>query len=76
MLRLEDCLALCDLSEAEVLAIAHHEGLPEMAAVELGRRARAATAGASSPSGSCCANSCCAIRPVTSVFPREIDQQE
>jgi hypothetical protein len=36
MLRLEDCIALCDLSEAEVLAIAHHERLPEIAAVELG----------------------------------------
>ena len=36
MLSLEDCLALCDLSEAEVLAIAHHERLPEIAAVELG----------------------------------------
>jgi hypothetical protein len=37
MLSLEDCLALCDLSEAEVLAIAHHERLPEIAAVELGQ---------------------------------------
>jgi len=36
MLSLNDCLALCDLSEAEVLAIAHHERLPEIAAVELG----------------------------------------
>jgi hypothetical protein len=36
MLSLEDCLALCDLSEEEVLAIAHHEHLPEIAAVELG----------------------------------------
>jgi hypothetical protein len=36
MLRLEDCLALCDLSEDEVLAIAEHEHIPEMAAVELG----------------------------------------
>jgi len=36
MLSLEDCLALCDLSEAEVLAIAHHERLPEIAAAELG----------------------------------------
>ncbi|HVJ24095.1 MAG TPA: hypothetical protein VM756_09190 [Burkholderiales bacterium] len=36
MLRLEDCIALCDLSEAEVLAIAHHERLPEIAAAELG----------------------------------------
>ncbi len=36
MLRLEDCLALCDLSEDEVLAIAEHEHIPEMAAAELG----------------------------------------
>jgi hypothetical protein len=36
MLSLNDCLALCDLSEAEVLAIAHHERLPEIAAAEMG----------------------------------------
>jgi hypothetical protein len=36
MLCLEDCLALCDLSEEEVLAIAEHERIPEMAAIELG----------------------------------------
>ena len=36
MLGLEDCLALCELSEEEVLAIAHHEHLPEIAAAELG----------------------------------------
>jgi hypothetical protein len=36
MLTLEDCLALCDLSEEEVLAIAEHEHIPELAAVELG----------------------------------------
>jgi hypothetical protein len=36
MLSLEDCLALCELSEEEVLAIAHHEHIPEMAAAELG----------------------------------------
>jgi hypothetical protein len=36
MLTLEDCLGLCDLTEAEVLAIAHHEHIPEIAAVELG----------------------------------------
>jgi hypothetical protein len=35
MLTLEDCLALCDLSEEEVLAIAEHEHIPEIAAVEL-----------------------------------------
>jgi hypothetical protein len=36
MLGLEDCLALCELSEDEVLVIAHHEHLPEIAAAELG----------------------------------------
>jgi hypothetical protein len=36
MLTLEDCLALCELSEEEVLAIAHHEHIPEIAAAELG----------------------------------------
>lgn len=36
MLSLEDCLALCELTEEEVLAIAHHEHLPEIAAAELG----------------------------------------
>ena len=36
MLTLEDCLALCELSEDEVLAIAHHEHIPEIAAAELG----------------------------------------
>ncbi|MCZ7563171.1 MAG: hypothetical protein M5U08_04605 [Burkholderiales bacterium] len=36
MLTLEDCLALCGLSEDEVLAIAEHEHIPEIAAAELG----------------------------------------
>src|SRR5262245_8971793 len=36
MLRLEDCLARCGLSEEEVLAIAEHEHLPEITAAELG----------------------------------------
>jgi hypothetical protein len=36
MLTLEDCLALCDLTEDEVLAIAQHEHLPEIAAAQLG----------------------------------------
>lgn len=35
MLTLEDCIALCDLSEAEVLAIAEHEHIPEIAAAEM-----------------------------------------
>jgi hypothetical protein len=36
MLCLEDCLALCGLTEEEVLAIAQHEHIPEIAAAELG----------------------------------------
>jgi hypothetical protein len=35
MLSLEDCIALCGLSEDEVLAIAEHEHIPEIAAAEL-----------------------------------------
>jgi hypothetical protein len=35
MLSLEDCVALCGLSEDEVLAIAEHERIPEIAATEL-----------------------------------------
>ncbi len=35
-LTLEDCIALCELSEDEVLAIAEHEHIPEIAATELG----------------------------------------
>ena len=37
MLSLEDCLGLCDLTEEEILAIAEHEHIPEMAAIELGQ---------------------------------------
>jgi hypothetical protein len=36
MLTFEDCLALCELSEDEIDAIAEHEQLPETVAVELG----------------------------------------
>ena len=36
MLSYEDCLGLADLTEAEVDAIAQHEHLPEIVAVELG----------------------------------------
>ena len=35
MLTLEDCIALCELNEGEVLAIAQHERIPEIAAAEL-----------------------------------------
>ena len=36
MITLDDCIALCDLSEEEVLAIAEHEHLPQIVALELG----------------------------------------
>ena len=36
MLTIKDCIALSDLTEAEVDAIAEHEHLPEMVAVEMG----------------------------------------
>jgi len=36
MLTIEDCIALSELSEEEILAIAEHEHLPEMAALEMG----------------------------------------
>lgn len=36
MLTFEDCLGLCDLTEEEVDAIAEHEHVPEMVAMELG----------------------------------------
>lgn len=36
MLTFEDCLALCNLSEEEISAIAEHEHMPEIAALELG----------------------------------------
>jgi len=35
MITLEDCIALCGLTEAEVLAIAEHEHVPEIAAAAL-----------------------------------------
>jgi hypothetical protein len=35
MISLEDCIALCGLTEAEVLAIAEHEHIPEIAATAL-----------------------------------------
>ncbi|MBZ4194472.1 MAG: hypothetical protein LAE24_09240 [Candidatus Contendobacter sp.] len=36
MLRYQDCVALSDLTEEEIEAIAQHEHMPEMAALELG----------------------------------------
>jgi hypothetical protein len=36
MLTIQDCIELSELTEDEILAIAQHEHIPEMAAVELG----------------------------------------
>ena len=36
MITIQDCIGLCSLTEAEVDAIAEHEHLPGMVAVELG----------------------------------------
>ena len=36
MLTFEDCLGLSELNEEEILAIAEHEHIPELAALELG----------------------------------------
>jgi hypothetical protein len=36
MLRFEDCVAFCALNEDEIAAIAEHEGIPDVAAAELG----------------------------------------
>lgn len=36
MLTLQDCIDLSELSEEEILAIAEHEHIPEMLAVEMG----------------------------------------
>lgn len=37
MITLEDCIGLCGLTEEEVLAVAEHEKLPEIAATALGQ---------------------------------------
>ena len=36
MITIEDCIALSELSEPEILAIAEHEHVPEMIAAEMG----------------------------------------
>ncbi|MFZ5790856.1 MAG: hypothetical protein ACOY3L_09175 [Pseudomonadota bacterium] len=36
MLTWEDCVALCELTEAEIAAIAEHEHIPMLVAAELG----------------------------------------
>jgi hypothetical protein len=37
MLTLRDCIDLCDLTEDEILAIAEHEHIPEIIAMEYGQ---------------------------------------
>ena len=37
MITLEDCISLCGLTKEEVLAIAEHEHVPEIAAAAIGR---------------------------------------
>jgi hypothetical protein len=37
MLTYQDCIGLCELSEDEIRAIAEHEHLPELVALELGQ---------------------------------------
>ncbi len=37
MLSIEDCIALSELTEAEIDAIAEHEHIPEIVAAEMGR---------------------------------------
>jgi hypothetical protein len=37
MISLEDCIALCGLTEQEVMAIAEHEHVPEIVATAIGR---------------------------------------
>lgn len=36
MITLEDCIGMCDLSEAEILAIGEHEHIPEIVAAAMG----------------------------------------
>jgi hypothetical protein len=38
MISLSDCIALCGLSEAEVLAIAEHEHVPEIVATSIAHK--------------------------------------
>jgi len=37
MISLEDCIAMCGLTETEIAAIAEHEHMPDIAAATLGR---------------------------------------
>jgi hypothetical protein len=45
MLSLEDCIALSELTEEEILAIAEHENIPEITALELGNTLEQTPAG-------------------------------
>lgn len=45
MLTIKDCLDFCELTEDEILAIAEHENLPEVVALELGNALAQTTAG-------------------------------
>lgn len=45
MLSIEDCIALCGLTEDEVMAIAEHERIPAAAAAEMGNYLSATPAG-------------------------------
>jgi hypothetical protein len=36
MLTIEDCIGLSELTEEEILAIAQHEHIPEIAGLEMG----------------------------------------
>ena len=37
MISIKDCIAMCGLTEQEVMAIAEHEHVPEIAAAAMGR---------------------------------------
>ena len=46
MLTFEDCVGLCELTEEEIAAIAEHEHLPQIVALELGSEMIRGRAGA------------------------------
>jgi hypothetical protein len=48
MLTLQDCIELSELTKEEILAIARHEHIPEIAALELGHYL------VQTPEASCC----------------------
>jgi hypothetical protein len=63
MITLQDCIALCDLSEAEVLAIAEHEHIPEIAAAALGDYLLHQEHGAVPPSRTTCSGASASSAP-------------